>query len=127
MVQLLPLGPDAWITLAVVIGIVAALVGEVLRPDLTKLAGLAGAEAQRALNMQVLVVIAGALGRGQGVDSASLADAASASFLSPLGYQTNLRVMVPSGSRFTDGAHVGLSVTLLMMALTVAIISLVGL
>jgi di/tricarboxylate transporter len=35
------LGPDAWITLAVVIGIVGALVGEVLRPDLTMLAGLA--------------------------------------------------------------------------------------
>ncbi|MFO8098652.1 MAG: SLC13 family permease, partial [Salinibacter sp.] len=41
MATLGSLGPDAWITLVVVIGIVGSLVWEVLRPDLTMLAGLA--------------------------------------------------------------------------------------
>jgi di/tricarboxylate transporter len=151
------------------------------------------AEAQRALNVQVLVVIAAALGLGKALETTGLARrvaegvvgataglgpvaalaalylttnlltelitnnaaavlmlpismatastldapptafglvvaiAASASFLTPIGYQTNLMVMSPGGYRFTDYARVGWPVTLLVMAITVATISLVWL
>jgi di/tricarboxylate transporter len=53
-----------------------------------------------------------------------VAIAASASFLTPIGYQTNLMVMAPGGYRFSDYARVGWPVTLLVMGTSVAIISL---
>jgi di/tricarboxylate transporter len=147
------------------------------------------AEAQRALNVQVLVVIAAALGLGKAIETTGLAKlvatgmlnataglgpvaalvviyvttnllteiitnnaaavlmlpislatasslgappiafglivaiAASASFLTPIGYQTNLMVMGPGGYRFRDYARVGWPVTLLVMTISIAIIS----
>lgn len=44
-----------------------------------------------------------------------LAIVASASFLSPIGYQTNTMVMGPGGYRFGDYARLGLPVTLVFM------------
>jgi len=151
------------------------------------------AEAQRALNVQVLVVIAAALGLGKALETTGLAQlaaetvigategygavaalaaiylvtnlltelitnnaaavlmlpismaaasslgappiafglivavAASASFLTPIGYQTNLMVMGPGGYRFRDYARVGWPVTLLVMTISVAIISVLWL
>mgnify|MGYP006279950517 CR=1 FL=1 len=151
------------------------------------------AEAQRALNVQVLVVIAAALGIGRALETTGLAQqvasgmlsvtqawgpvaalasvylitnlltelitnnaaavlmlpismatastlgappiafglvvaiAASASFLTPIGYQTNLMVMAPGGYRFRDYARVGWPVSILVMAITIAIISLLWL
>ncbi len=150
-------------------------------------------EAQRALNVQVLLVIAAALGLGQALESTGLAAlaaeqvigatagygpvaalvaiylvtnlltelitnnaaavlmlpismatasslgappiafglivaiAASASFLTPIGYQTNLMVMGPGGYRFRDYARVGWPVTILVMTISVAIISVLWL
>jgi len=147
------------------------------------------AEAQRALNVQVLVVIAAALGLGKALETTGLAQtvagglidateaygpvaalaaiylttnlltevitnnaaavlmvpiamatastlgapptafglivaiAASASFLTPIGYQTNLMVMAPGGYRFRDYARVGWPATLLVMGISVTIIS----
>ena len=149
---------------------------------------LSGAAAQKSLNVQVLVVIAAALGIGQAVETTGLARAlaqtvldataglgpvavlvalylatnllteiitnnaaavlmlpistatastlgappaafgllvavaASASFLTPIGYQTNLMVMGPGGYRFSDYARVGWPVTLIVMSITVGII-----
>ena len=51
-----------------------------------------------------------------------VAIAASASFISPIGYQTNLMVMGPGGYRFVDYFKVGLPVTLLVMITTVAVV-----
>ena len=151
------------------------------------------AEAQRALNVQVLVVIAAALGIGKALETTGLAQrvangvigategfgpvaalaalylttnlltelitnnaaavlmlpismatastlgapptafglivaiAASASFLTPIGYQTNLMVMAPGGYRFRDYARVGWPVTLLVMTISVTIISVLWL
>jgi di/tricarboxylate transporter len=151
------------------------------------------AEAQRALNVQVLVVIAGALGVGKALETTGLAQtvaggligateaygpvaalaaiylttnlltevitnnaaavlmvpiamatastlgapptafglivaiAASASFLTPIGYQTNLMVMAPGGYRFRDYARVGWPATLLVMGISVTIISVLWL
>lgn len=152
-----------------------------------------GAEAQKALNVQVLVVIAAALGIGQAVEVTGLAQtvadgvlsatagmgpvvalavlylltnlltelitnnaaavlmlpismatastlgasptafglivavAASASFLTPIGYQTNLMVMGPGGYRFTDYLRVGWPATLIVMTISVTVISLLWL
>jgi di/tricarboxylate transporter len=51
--------------------------------------------------------------------------AASASFSTPLGYQTNLMVFGPGGYRFTDFLKVGIPLQLLMCAVSVTVIPLV--
>lgn len=51
--------------------------------------------------------------------------AASASFATPIGYQTNLMVMNAGGYRFGDFLRIGLPLTVLVGALSVAIIPLV--
>ena len=51
--------------------------------------------------------------------------AASASFATPLGYQTNMMVFGPGGYRFSDFVKVGLPMNLFIGLLTVTVISLV--
>ncbi|MFO8141280.1 MAG: SLC13 family permease [Marinobacter sp.] len=51
--------------------------------------------------------------------------AASASFATPLGYQTNMMVFGPGGYRFGDFVRVGLPMNLFIGLLTVAVISVV--
>jgi di/tricarboxylate transporter len=50
--------------------------------------------------------------------------AASASFATPIGYQTNLMVMNAGGYRFADFVRIGLPLTLLVGALTVVLVPL---
>ena len=51
--------------------------------------------------------------------------AASASFMTPLGYQTNLMVMGPGGYRFTDYLKIGFPMSLIAMAVSTTIIPMV--
>jgi di/tricarboxylate transporter len=51
--------------------------------------------------------------------------AASASFATPIGYQTNLMVYGPGGYRFTDYLWIGLPLTVLVGLITVLIVPLV--
>jgi di/tricarboxylate transporter len=51
--------------------------------------------------------------------------AASASFATPIGYQTNLMVYGPGGYRFTDYLRIGLPLTLLVGITTVIIVPMV--
>jgi di/tricarboxylate transporter len=50
--------------------------------------------------------------------------AASASFATPIGYQTNLMVYGPGGYRFTDYVRFGLPLNLLLAAVTISLIPL---
>ena len=52
----------------------------------------------------------------------ALAMAASASFLTPIAYQTNIMVWGPGGYRFTDYARLGLPLTLIVVVLTVFLV-----
>ncbi len=55
----------------------------------------------------------------------AVALAASLSFATPIGYQTNLMVMGPGGYRPSDYLRVGLPLTLLLMLLSVVLIPLI--
>jgi len=55
----------------------------------------------------------------------AIAVAASASFATPIGYQTNLMVYGPGGYRFLDFLRIGVPLNLLYMAMTVTIVPLV--
>ena len=51
----------------------------------------------------------------------SLSMAASASFSTPLGYQTNLMVLAPGGYKFGDYLRVGVPLNILGMVMTVGL------
>jgi di/tricarboxylate transporter len=51
--------------------------------------------------------------------------AASASFSTPIGYQTNLMVYGPGGYRYSDYLRIGLPLNLLIMAVTIALAPLI--
>ncbi|WP_103019509.1 SLC13 family permease [Salinibacter altiplanensis] len=83
--------------------------------------------AAAVLMLPIAMAAASSLGAPPIAFGVLVAVAASASFLTPIGYQTNLMVMAPGGYRFSDYARVGWPVTLLVMGTSVTVISLVWL
>lgn len=67
-----------------------------------------------------------AITAGMGIDGApfylAIAFSASAAFLTPVGYQTNLIIYGPGGYNFKDFLKIGLPITSLYLTLTLAII-----
>ncbi len=81
--------------------------------------------ATAVLMFPIAVAMAGQLGVSFMPYVVTVMFAASASFLSPLGYQTNLMVMGPGGYHFTDYLRVGLPMTLTAAVVVVGLVPLV--
>ncbi len=74
----------------------------------------------------IAVASAGAAGVDPRAMAISVAVAASASFLTPIGYQTNTMVYGPGGYRFLDYARVGAPLTATVLIGTTVMTTLVG-
>jgi len=88
-------------------------------------ASMVGNNAAAALVFPFAVVIAGQTGVNPRPFVMCVAFAASASFISPLSYQTNLMVYGPGGYRFTDFVRVGLPLNMLLLICATILIPLV--
>lgn len=77
----------------------------------------------------LIVPVVLSLTSAMGVDSEpfiiAVMMAASASFATPLGYQTNMMVFGPGGYRFSDFIRVGLPMNVFIGLVTVGVISVV--
>jgi len=106
-------GGNPWLTLAVVY-----LVTMIATEFITNVAAA-------ALMFPLAMSAAAGLGVNQMPFVITVMMAASASFSTPIGYQTNLMVYGPGGYRFTDYLRVGLPLGLLVWAITVGLAPLV--
>ena len=77
------------------------------------------------LMFPIAVASAGAGGLDPRGAAIAVAISASASFLTPIGYQTNTMVYGPGGYRFGDYARLGLPQTLLVVIVLVALVPLI--
>lgn len=102
-------GDDPWLTLALVF-LVTSLFTNVITNN-----------AAAALMFPIAVAAATRLDVSLLPFAIVIMKAASASFATPIGYQTNLMVMGPGGYRFSDYLHIGVPLTLLTGLLTVLI------
>ena len=80
--------------------------------------------AAAVLMLPVGIATADSIGADPIAFAVVVAIAASASFLSPLGYQTNLIVMAPGSYRFSDYYRAGFPISLIVMIVTVAVVTL---
>lgn len=83
--------------------------------------------AAAALMLAIGLAAARNLGAPPEAFAIAIAIAASASFLTPIGYQTNLMVMAAGGYRFSDYFRAGLAVNLIVGAIAITMIWLVWL
>jgi len=81
--------------------------------------------AAAALIFPFAVAVAGQAGLNPRPFVMAVAFAASASLMTPLGYQTNLMVYGPGGYRFTDFVRVGLPLNLMLLTCATILIPLV--
>ena len=77
----------------------------------------------------LMVPVGIAIGQDLGIDleaiAVTISIAASASFMTPFGYQTNLMVMAAGGYRFTDYTRAGFPVSLIVMTVTTVMVYLI--
>ncbi|MBT8193760.1 MAG: SLC13 family permease [Acidimicrobiia bacterium] len=101
------------------LGIYGALAGLMLATVvLTELVSNAAAA---AIMFPIAVTAAAEIGHDPRGFAIAIAVAASASFLSPIGYQTNTMVYGPGGYRFFDYARLGAPLTAIVLATTVVL------
>jgi len=74
----------------------------------------------------IALAAAGSAGADPRTMAIAVGIAASASFLTPIGYQTNTMVYGPGGYRFTDYVRVGLPVTLCTVGTITAMVTVIG-
>ena len=79
-------------------------------------------QAAAILMLPIGIEVAGALGIGIQAIAMTVALAASASFITPFGYQTNLMVMSAGGYQFKDYTKVGLPVSIIVMVVVVTML-----
>ena len=91
------------------------------------LAELITNKASAVLMLPVALAVAADLGVDWTPFAVAVAVGSAASFLTPIGYQTNLMVMSAGGYRYTDFTRAGLPVSLIVMAVTVGVSALVWL
>ena len=80
--------------------------------------------AAAVLVFPIAMATAGSLGVDPRPFAVAIAVGASASFLTPIGYQTNTMVYGPGGYRFGDYARLGLPLTLVVVILTAWVVPL---
>ena len=91
------------------------------------LAELVTNKASAVLMLPVALSVAADLGVDWTPFAVAVAVGSAASFLTPIGYQTNLMVMSAGGYRYTDFFRAGLPVSIIVMIVTVTVCSLVWL
>lgn len=91
------------------------------------LAELITNKASAVLVLPVALTVAADLGVSWVPFAVAVTVGSAASFLTPIGYQTNLMVLAPGGYRYTDFARAGLPVSLIVCAVTVAVCAVVWL
>lgn len=108
------------------LGVTGAVLGIVLATIL--LTELITNNAAAVLMFPIALSVAGELSLDPRTVAIALAITASASFLTPIGYQTNTMVYGPGGYRFSDYARAGapLTVIVVIMVVTLAALALVG-
>ena len=79
-------------------------------------------QAAAILMIPIGIVVSQDLGFDLEAIAVTISIAASASFVTPFGYQTNLMVMAAGGYRFTDYTRVGLPVSIIVMAMTILMV-----
>lgn len=81
--------------------------------------------AAAALMFPIAMAVAGQQGLDPMPFAVAIAVAASASFATPIGYQTNLMVYGPGGYRFTDFLKLGIPLNLIFMIVALTVIPVV--
>jgi di/tricarboxylate transporter len=104
---------DPWVTLAVVY-LVTMLFTELITNN-----------AAAVLVFPIALATSGSLGVSFMPFAIAIMMAASASFATPIGYQTNLMVYGPGGYRFTDYFRVGIPLNLLLALVTISLAPLI--
>lgn len=102
-------GDNPWLTLAIVYGITSAFTAIITN------------NAAAVLFLPVAMAAAEKLGVNYMPFIISVMVGASASFATPIGYQTNLMVYGPGGYRFSDYVRIGLPLNLIIWAITVTL------